>query len=676
MATPMDDGVFDLILPSTPKLVHPTKSRVSATRLQPIRRPSRELVLAKRKGSGTTLVSTSCNASLFDQPINLPDPSQRASLVASYVVATQQQDGAAGVTVSRGDSSIELELDDVTSKLREHYASTPSSKRGKQRISTLLEATLGGTQLQQPAHGSSGELNSHTNAHDDDAQATMFSLLASIAPPPPPPPVEEEQQQPEPALVVPQLKLELVQDATQQRKEESSADTEQSTRAFSVELQKHNGSFGFQMVGSKSGQGVFVRAVRRGGAAASVGTIKRGDQIISVNGVDFTSITHTDATDLLRECEGITHFEFLRMRRNKHEMKIQRSVSVEDLTMVSDAVPLSPSLHQSSRAATKPPRQSSGILRASSFVKRPTSSVSSDTSRAMFHERLERKSVLGNPLHSLVKAPQPQQEALVEQGMVKLTAALGVDSAVPSITQSSDEQREEGAASYVEEESESEQGQFGIDAHNEQGLAGDDSDGFEGIQFGFGWVEGETNVDEDLVFDDDGRDCVVPNSPLHSLAESRQSSTSVQQHSGLTQPQTEEPATFSVATKQSRALEKEQDQAEEEEDEDVVTKKEGWLLKQNARKPSMGRHFRKRYFKLQDGMLKYFHKKPSTDWETAAGYIPLGPDCSITSLTSRAMFLTTDKVSFTLAADSDDMALEWFTVLQHVLIRSVDAVSV
>ncbi len=49
---------------------------------------------------------------------------------------------------------------------------------------------------------------------------------------------------------------------------------------------------------------IFVKAVYSRGAAAKDGKLKRGDQILAVNGQSLIAIPHEEAVDLLKEARG------------------------------------------------------------------------------------------------------------------------------------------------------------------------------------------------------------------------------------------------------------------------------------------------------------------------------------------------------------------------------------
>ncbi len=72
-----------------------------------------------------------------------------------------------------------------------------------------------------------------------------------------------------------------------------------------VELnKKKDKGLGLSIVGKKSGPGVFISEVVKGGAADSDGRLVQGDQIISVNGHDLTNSSQEEAAPVLKMAQG------------------------------------------------------------------------------------------------------------------------------------------------------------------------------------------------------------------------------------------------------------------------------------------------------------------------------------------------------------------------------------
>lgn len=65
-------------------------------------------------------------------------------------------------------------------------------------------------------------------------------------------------------------------------------------------IQKGPTGLGFNIVGGEDGQGIFVSFILAGGPADLGGELKRGDQLLSVNGVNLTTATHEEAAQALK----------------------------------------------------------------------------------------------------------------------------------------------------------------------------------------------------------------------------------------------------------------------------------------------------------------------------------------------------------------------------------------
>ena len=49
---------------------------------------------------------------------------------------------------------------------------------------------------------------------------------------------------------------------------------------------------------------IFVKTVFEKGAAAEQGGLKRGDQILTVNSISLEGLSHQEAVNILKNCEG------------------------------------------------------------------------------------------------------------------------------------------------------------------------------------------------------------------------------------------------------------------------------------------------------------------------------------------------------------------------------------
>lgn len=67
-----------------------------------------------------------------------------------------------------------------------------------------------------------------------------------------------------------------------------------------VILQKGNTGLGFNIVGGEDGEGIFVSFILAGGPADLSSELRRGDQILSVNGINLRNATHEEAAQALK----------------------------------------------------------------------------------------------------------------------------------------------------------------------------------------------------------------------------------------------------------------------------------------------------------------------------------------------------------------------------------------
>lgn len=68
----------------------------------------------------------------------------------------------------------------------------------------------------------------------------------------------------------------------------------------SITIQKGSTGLGFNIVGGEDGQGIFVSFILAGGPADVGGELKRGDQLLSVNGNNLRQATHEEAAQALK----------------------------------------------------------------------------------------------------------------------------------------------------------------------------------------------------------------------------------------------------------------------------------------------------------------------------------------------------------------------------------------
>uniref|UniRef100_A0A8C4HKV8 Disks large homolog 1 n=1 Tax=Dicentrarchus labrax TaxID=13489 RepID=A0A8C4HKV8_DICLA len=67
-----------------------------------------------------------------------------------------------------------------------------------------------------------------------------------------------------------------------------------------VVLQRGSTGLGFNIVGGEDGEGIFISFILAGGPADLCGELRKGDRILSVNGVDLTTATHEQAAAALK----------------------------------------------------------------------------------------------------------------------------------------------------------------------------------------------------------------------------------------------------------------------------------------------------------------------------------------------------------------------------------------
>ncbi|KAG7208133.1 hypothetical protein KM043_009703 [Ampulex compressa] len=73
-----------------------------------------------------------------------------------------------------------------------------------------------------------------------------------------------------------------------------------------VVLNKGSSGLGFNIVGGEDGEGIFISFILAGGPADLSGELRRGDQILSVNGINLRTATHEEAAAALKQGTGQT----------------------------------------------------------------------------------------------------------------------------------------------------------------------------------------------------------------------------------------------------------------------------------------------------------------------------------------------------------------------------------
>jgi len=97
-----------------------------------------------------------------------------------------------------------------------------------------------------------------------------------------------------------------------------------------VSLQKSAAGLGFNIVGGEDGEGIFVSFILSGGPADISGQVRRGDKILSVNGVDLSRATHEEAAVALKQAGQVVHLtlfyrpdEYEKFEAKIHSLKNQ-----------------------------------------------------------------------------------------------------------------------------------------------------------------------------------------------------------------------------------------------------------------------------------------------------------------------------------------------------------------
>ncbi|XP_069952207.1 disks large homolog 4 isoform X7 [Cherax quadricarinatus] len=97
-----------------------------------------------------------------------------------------------------------------------------------------------------------------------------------------------------------------------------------------VSLAKGVTGLGFNIVGGEDGEGIFISFILAGGPADLSGELRRGDQILNVNGTDLRSATHEQAAQTLKGCGQTVNLtvqykpdEYNRFEAKIHDLKQQ-----------------------------------------------------------------------------------------------------------------------------------------------------------------------------------------------------------------------------------------------------------------------------------------------------------------------------------------------------------------
>ncbi|XP_015127528.1 disks large 1 tumor suppressor protein isoform X6 [Diachasma alloeum] len=166
-----------------------------------------------------------------------------------------------------------------------------------------------------------GEKNLENVTHEEAVatlKATQDRVVLLVAKPegilPPPPPASDHSLSPQPRKQngsVSALENNSLAYSQESRHASSLAlHGNQTPRAVSQEdisrevrtvlLNKGTSGLGFNIVGGEDGEGIFISFILAGGPADLSGELRRGDQILSVNGINLRTATHEEAAAALK----------------------------------------------------------------------------------------------------------------------------------------------------------------------------------------------------------------------------------------------------------------------------------------------------------------------------------------------------------------------------------------
>jgi len=150
--------------------------------------------------------------------------------------------------------------------------------------------------------------------------------------PPPPPPLETPVPYPD------SLNASMALQASTPR---AVSEEDISREVRTVVLSKGNTGLGFNIVGGEDGEGIFVSFILAGGPADLSGELRRGDQILSVNGINLRSATHEEAAQALKGAgQTVTIVaqyrpeEYNRFEAKIHDLKQQMSQQIMSGTLM------------------------------------------------------------------------------------------------------------------------------------------------------------------------------------------------------------------------------------------------------------------------------------------------------------------------------------------------------
>uniref|UniRef100_A0A1B0DB02 Uncharacterized protein n=1 Tax=Phlebotomus papatasi TaxID=29031 RepID=A0A1B0DB02_PHLPP len=108
-----------------------------------------------------------------------------------------------------------------------------------------------------------------------------------------------------------------------------------------IQIGKGPQGLGFNIVGGEDGQGIYVSFILAGGPADVGGELKRGDQLLSVNGVNLRNATHEEAAQALKNSgPNVTLVaqyrpeDYNRFEARIHELKQQAAINAGTGTLL------------------------------------------------------------------------------------------------------------------------------------------------------------------------------------------------------------------------------------------------------------------------------------------------------------------------------------------------------
>jgi len=116
-------------------------------------------------------------------------------------------------------------------------------------------------------------------------------------------------------------------------------------------LKKKDRGLGLSIVGKKSGPGVFISEVVKGGAADADGRLVQGDQILAVNGSDLTNSSQEEAAPVLKMAQGKILMQVRRLRVGNRRHQQQQQQNKDDGHGASGDKSLPPQVNQNGHPA-------------------------------------------------------------------------------------------------------------------------------------------------------------------------------------------------------------------------------------------------------------------------------------------------------------------------------------